>query len=838
MSNNDQDELDLSAWEAPAAPPGIADAVIERMGSTDVSVTIPVDPREVPRRRVWVIGGIAVGIVALTIGAWALVRSAQPAAPRSGAIVADRPQTLSLDDITATLDPGADVRWKRNPDGLHVEQRAGVAMWRIGRNEKLMIDAGREGLLAAIEATGANLRVEVEMNAMDAKIIGASAATAAVVAAITIVVYEGAVKVRDKGDTVIVQPGSTYRVLPPPEPQDLVGVAPRIAGEPTAADVRIAAGESAAFHIDIEQIAIEIDGRAQCPQGIALEVDGTASDPIVVLGPSSVKYVVRCAHAPLIVARGELIVLKEVGMQPVKQPPTNPINADGRSYKISFQTLVPNLEVRGAGGVLHLAQGGNVRKYDGAKGVVTVPGPDLVEGMYTLWFERNGVKDTKVTQLVIQHDRAAPIVQLGKVDWSGTVTVAGFALPPATLTHDGIAIPVDRSGRFTFTVPPPSDALVMRFTHPHRGIHYYIRHSTKTVAASCTLDDCILDNYASDCCAKYKQGSAPVTLDRAQIASTILRYRGDIDSCGTKEGLTGTLKLTVVVKPDGTTKSVTTDPASTCITKVVSQAVFPQSQKGGSFSYPFVFKTVAIAGCDADHLKEKGMEMITMGQHAAALAQFEASLRCKPDPYVVQLAFMESCSSGNSAKAKHYYKQMTKTQQDKFRQICVRQKVPYDDPACDADALRDRGMEMITRGQHAAALAQFEATLRCKDDPYIRQLAFMEACSSGNELKAREYYAKLTPAQQNKFAQVCIRMGTPYTGPVATGEVEIHSNPPAKILIDGKDTGKTTPVTLNLTPGKHKVTYVLDADEVGSDRFTYPITVRAGQKQALVKDLR
>jgi pSer/pThr/pTyr-binding forkhead associated (FHA) protein len=82
-------------------------------------------------------------------------------------------------------------------------------------------------------------------------------------------------------------------------------------------------------------------------------------------------------------------------------------------------------------------------------------------------------------------------------------------------------------------------------------------------------------------------------------------------------------------------------------------------------------------GCDADALKEEGMGFINSGQHAAALARFEASLKCKRDPYVIQLAFMESCSSGNSTKAKQYYKQLTPAQQQKFAQICIRQKVEY-----------------------------------------------------------------------------------------------------------------------------------------------------------------
>jgi serine/threonine protein kinase len=82
--------------------------------------------------------------------------------------------------------------------------------------------------------------------------------------------------------------------------------------------------------------------------------------------------------------------------------------------------------------------------------------------------------------------------------------------------------------------------------------------------------------------------------------------------------------------------------------------------------------------CDANGLKEEGMQNINMGQHAAALAKFEASLRCRKDPYVIQLAFMESCASSNSPKAKTYYKQMTAAQQAKFGQMCIRNKVAFE----------------------------------------------------------------------------------------------------------------------------------------------------------------
>jgi len=57
---------------------------------------------------------------------------------------------------------------------------------------------------------------------------------------------------------------------------------------------------------------------------------------------------------------------------------------------------------------------------------------------------------------------------------------------------------------------------------------------------------------------------------------------------------------------------------------------------------------------------------------------------------------------------------------------------------------------------------KFEASLRCRKDPYVTQLAFMEACASRNEPKAKQYYKQMTPAQQAKFAQLCIRNRVEY----------------------------------------------------------------------------
>src|SRR5262249_13253216 len=68
------------------------------------------------------------------------------------------------------------------------------------------------------------------------------------------------------------------------------------------------------------------------------------------------------------------------------------------------------------------------------------------------------------------------------------------------------------------------------------------------------------------------------------------------------------------------------------------------------------------------------------------------------------------------------------------------------------------------------------------------------------------------------------------------GFLQVYSKPTAKILIDGVDTGMSTPITgkqLQLTPTKHKVTFV-----IGDDRFTYSTTIKSGLTETMTKDLQ
>jgi serine/threonine protein kinase len=69
----------------------------------------------------------------------------------------------------------------------------------------------------------------------------------------------------------------------------------------------------------------------------------------------------------------------------------------------------------------------------------------------------------------------------------------------------------------------------------------------------------------------------------------------------------------------------------------------------------------------------------------------------------------------------------------------------------------------------------------------------------------------------------------------AKGYAAISSTPSARISIDGKDTGLSTPISgraLPLSPGRHKVTFV-----IGGDKFTFSVTIKAGDTTALHKEL-
>ncbi len=82
-------------------------------------------------------------------------------------------------------------------------------------------------------------------------------------------------------------------------------------------------------------------------------------------------------------------------------------------------------------------------------------------------------------------------------------------------------------------------------------------------------------------------------------------------------------------------------------------------------------------------------------------------------------------------------------------------------PECDADALRQKGDDHLQTGMDAAALAAFEASMRCRPDPTLFRRAFLAACRSKNAAKAKAYFPKLPAKDATPLSQMCIRNGIP-----------------------------------------------------------------------------
>jgi hypothetical protein len=167
-------------------------------------------------------------------------------------------------------------------------------------------------------------------------------------------------------------------------------------------------------------------------------------------------------------------------------------------------------------------------------------------------------------------------------------------------------------------------------------------------------------------------------------------------------------------------------------------------------------------------LRQKGEDHLQTGMDAAALAAFEASMKCRPDDAVLRFAFMAACRSRNAAKSRFYYDKLPATTTKGIREICARNGIELGasptPPACDADALRKKGEEHLQTGMDAAALAAFEASMKCRPDGALLRFAFMAACRSKNEAKSRFYYGKLPPATTDNIRMICVRNGIDLPG--------------------------------------------------------------------------
>jgi hypothetical protein len=264
-------------------------------------------------------------------------------------------------------------------------------------------------------------------------------------------------------------------------------------------DMKVSIGESPSFtiHDPHGSTALQFDFNSKCNGGGTIELD---ADPRfrtarisagkdsanIIAEVGSWNYRLVCAGGGQ-GGSGHFLVKKDSGTRPLpKDPPVNPIDADGRTYRISYQSLIPNVKIKfpgtGSKFKLHLATGGAEETFDSDKPAFTVDGKKLKEATYTYWVDKDGVKQDKLSTLIINFDQTAPQVYIesppnGK-PFGPKIDVRGAVLPGWTAKVDVVEIPIDKgTRRFNAQVDPPTvaQALAIRLSHPQRGVHYYLR---------------------------------------------------------------------------------------------------------------------------------------------------------------------------------------------------------------------------------------------------------------------------------------------------------------------------------------------------------------------------
>jgi len=272
---------------------------------------------------------------------------------------------------------------------------------------------------------------------------------------------------------------------------------------PEVADLVIAAGDSVVVHDPKPPTAIGISISSKCAGAGIVEI--VARTPVssygertvnVLVSPGSSKYRVRCSDGSeqqgAVVSEGTLSVLRDSGTrQLARTPPATQVDTDGRSYTVLYQSLMPKLTVRwphapaSAGYRLRVSSpGGKTQLVTSGAPTHTFPPGALSEGMHQLMFEADSGAKSKATALSISFDNAAPTASLtspaeGGFAAGAQVHVSGIALPGWTVSAGGIELAQDEQHRFSGTAAAPTGqrALVIRFAHPQRGVHQYLRRS-------------------------------------------------------------------------------------------------------------------------------------------------------------------------------------------------------------------------------------------------------------------------------------------------------------------------------------------------------------------------
>jgi hypothetical protein len=387
------------------------------------------------------------------------------------------------------------------PAGVVVEVKRGAKRGRlVGHGRFVVGDEGGALVRASgghveIEATSEDVAVDVPGGVIVAKATGAdgkSRVDADVKAAETKVsIRQGQSEVRGGGTPESLRAGESA-VL---SAKGTVVVSGR---GPERADLTVRAGDSLIVRDPKPPTALGFDYSAVC-SGAAVVSRGDGSSArgergrvAMFLPAGHHEYTVRCIGPDGVednaAATGTATIIADAALADLARlPPATVVDTDGRRYTVLYQNQLPSVIARwpgapaGSSYVLHVDKD----KTKGAAPKQSLRSGTISEGTHTLWFEtEDGRTKSPETTLVIKFDNAAPAASVrepanGSFQPGDTVKVAGVVVEGWTVHVSGQPVALDEQKRFstTTTVPPGDSAIVLRLSHPKRGIVYYVRHA-------------------------------------------------------------------------------------------------------------------------------------------------------------------------------------------------------------------------------------------------------------------------------------------------------------------------------------------------------------------------
>jgi hypothetical protein len=269
-----------------------------------------------------------------------------------------------------------------------------------------------------------------------------------------------------------------------------------------------AAGTSFVVHDPNPPTSVGFSLKDVCPTGGLIETLAPSGSRVlssargddlanILLARGTHRYQARCLSrdgvAPKASVTGVVTILQDTGTGVLSRvPPMSRIDTDGRSYTVMYQNLLPQIVVRwpkapeAASYTLTLQSKGKVTSTQVSRPTTTFDAGQLAEGSHTLTFSANG-RSSAATKLSIVFDNAAPTARIqspanGSFQLGTSVNVAGVAAPGWGISVAGRELAMDAQSRFSEQVTDSSDkqTLQLRFSHPRRGVHYYLRHAAGT----------------------------------------------------------------------------------------------------------------------------------------------------------------------------------------------------------------------------------------------------------------------------------------------------------------------------------------------------------------------